>query len=98
MLKVVETLGSTGAALLIALTGLAVAIVGDHGQRRASTWFGVAVAAIGTVAAFISALEPSSAGDAATSLIFAGLALVVVPLAVKAIRASRASGGSVAPL
>ena len=98
VLKVVEDLSSTSSALLLAVGGLAVAVVGDHGQRRASTWFGVAVAAIGTVAAFISALEPSSAGDTATSLIFAGLALVVVPLAVKAIRASRASGGSVAPL
>ena len=98
VLKVVENLSSTSSALLLAVAGLAVAVVGDHGQRRASTWFGVAVAAIGTVAAFISALEPSSTGDTATSLIFAGLALVVVPLAVKAIRASRASGESVAPL
>ncbi len=97
VLKVVENLSSTSSALLLAVAGLAVAVVGDHGQRRASTWFGVAVAAIGTVAAFISALEPSSTGDTATSLIFAGLALVVIPLAVKAIRASRASGGSVAP-
>lgn len=98
VLKVVENLSSTSSALLLAVAGLAVAVVGDHGQRRASTWFGVAVAAIGTVAAFISALAPSSTGDTATSLIFAGLALVVVPLAVKAISASRASGGSVAPL
>lgn len=98
VLKVVENLSSTSSALLLAVAGLAVAVVGDHGQRRASTWFGVAVAAIGTVAAFISALEPSSTGDTATSLIFAGLALVVVPLAVKVISASRASGESVAPL
>jgi hypothetical protein len=97
VLKVVENLSSTSSALLLTVAGLAVAVVGDHGQRRASTWFGVAVAAIGIVAAFISALEPSSTGDTATSLIFAGLALIVVPLAVKAIRASRASGGSVAP-
>ncbi|MEO8265824.1 MAG: DUF2510 domain-containing protein [Ilumatobacteraceae bacterium] len=98
VLKVVENLSSTSSALLLAVAGLAVAVVGDHGQRRASTWFGVAVAAIGTVAAFVSALEPSSTGDIATSLILAGLAMVVVPLAVKAVRASRASGGSVAPL
>jgi hypothetical protein len=89
VLKVVVNLGSTGAALILALTGLAVAIVGDHGQRRATTWFGVAVAAIGTVAFFAAALEPSSTGDAASTLIFAGLALVVVPAVFKAIRASR---------
>ena len=97
VLKVVEDLTSTSGALMLAVAGLAVAVVGDHGQRRASTWFGVAVGAIGTVAAFTSALTPSSTGDIATTLIFAGLALVIAPLLVKAIRASRASDGSVAP-
>ena len=47
VLKVIENLSSTSSALLLAVAGLAVAVVGDHGQRRASTWFGVAVAASG---------------------------------------------------
>jgi hypothetical protein len=97
VLKVVETLGSTGAAFLIALTGLAVAIVGDHGQRRASTWFGVAVAAIGTISVFAASLTPSSTGDFATTLILAGVALVVIPLVVKRIRESRGSPEEAAP-
>lgn len=96
--KVVESLGSTGAALLIAFTGLAVAIVGDHGQRRASTWFGVAVAAIGTVAVFASSLKPSSAGDIATTLILSGAALVVIPLVVKRMRETPAAPQETNPL
>ena len=97
VLKVVESLGSTSAALLIALTGLAVAIVGDHGQRRASTWFGVAVAGIGTIAVFASSLKPSTNGDIATTLILAGVALVVIPLVVKRIRESRSSPQEATP-
>ena len=91
VLKVVESLGSTGAAVLVALTGLAVAIVGDHGQRRASTWFGVAVAGIGTIAVFASSLNPTTTGDLATTLILSGVALVVIPLVVKRIHESRGS-------
>ena len=89
VLKVVESVGSTGAALLIGLTGLAVAIVGDHGQRRASTWFGVAVAAIGTIAVFASSLTPTNTTEIATTLILSGTALVVIPFVVQRIRASR---------
>jgi hypothetical protein len=91
VLKVVQNLGSTGGALLLTLAGLAVAVVGDHGQRRATTWFGVAVAAIGTIAFFTSAFEPSSTTEQATPLILSGLLLVVAPTVVKALRASRAS-------
>lgn len=89
VLKVVQNLGSTGGALLLTVGGLVVAIVGDHGQRRASTWFGVAVAAIGTIAVFFSALEPKTTGDIATTLILSGLILIVAPGLVMVIRASR---------
>jgi hypothetical protein len=91
VLKVVQNLGSTGSALLLTIAGLAVAVVGDHGQRRATTWFGVAIAAIGTIAFFTSAFEPGSATEQATPLILSGLLLVVAPTVVKALRASRAS-------
>jgi uncharacterized protein DUF2510 len=89
VVKVVEDLGSTGSALLLAIAGLAIAAVGNNGQRRASTWFGVAVVAIGTVAVFASAIEPNSAADLATTLIISGVALIVAPGLLKAIRASR---------
>jgi hypothetical protein len=91
VLKVVENVGSTGAAVLLAVAGLVVAVVGDHGQRRATTWFGVAVAAIGTIAVFTSTMKPSSTGDIATTLIISGLVLVAVPAVAKVIVASRSN-------
>ncbi len=93
VLKVVENVGSTGTAVLLAVAGLAVAVVGDHGQRRATTWFGVAVAAIGTIAVFTSTMKPSSTGDIATTLIISGLVLIAVPAVIKVIRASRSTQG-----
>jgi Protein of unknown function (DUF2510) len=89
VVKVVQDLGSTGAALLLVVAGLAVSAVGDHGQRRASTWFGVGVAAIGVVSFFFSALTPSSVGDVATTLIMSGVLLTVAPGVFKVVRASR---------
>ena len=105
VLKVVQNLGSTGSALLLTIAGLAVAVVGDHGQRRATTWFGVAVAAIGTIAFFTSAFEPSSATEQATPLILSGLLLGrrtdrgqgaarVTRFATGRVTASASSGGS----
>ena len=91
VLKVVQDLGSTGGALLLTFAGVVVAVVGDHGQRRATTWFGVAVAAIGTVTFFTSVFEPSSTTEQATTLILSGLVLVVAPTIVNAVRASRTS-------
>jgi hypothetical protein len=57
----------------------------------------VAIAAIGTIATFASALEPSSTGDTATLLILSGLALVVIPALVKRIRDSEDSLDDVPP-
>ena len=36
VLKVVQDLGSSGGALLLTFAGVVVAVVGDHGQRRAT--------------------------------------------------------------
>jgi hypothetical protein len=90
-LKVVENVGSTGTALLLLIAGLVVAVVGDHGQRRATTWFGVAVAAIGTIAVITSMITPNSTGDVGTTLIVAGLLLIAVPAGAKVFRASRSA-------
>jgi hypothetical protein len=91
VLKVVENVGSTGTAVLLAVAGLVVALVGDHGQRRATTWFGVAVAAIGTIGVFTSSMEPSSTGDIATTLIISGIVLIAVPAVAKIIKVSRSA-------
>jgi hypothetical protein len=95
VLKVVENLTSSGGAFLLAIAGLVVAFVGDHGQRRASTWFGVAVVAVGTIAVFASATKPTTPGETATMLVLAGVVLVVAGIVVKVARRRRepAAGG-----
>ena len=97
VVKVVENLTSTSGALLLTVAGVAVALVGDHGQRRATTWIGVAIAAIGTISTFASLLEPSSTGDTGTMLVLAGLALVVVPVLVRRARESEDAMKDVPP-
>ena len=87
--KVVQNLGSTGGALLLVIAGVAVSAVGDHGQRRATTWFGVGVAAIGVISFVFSTLEPSSVRGFATTLIVSGVLLTVAPVVFKVIRAAR---------
>ena len=91
VLKVVDNFGSTGAAFLVAVAGVVVAFVGDHGDRRASTWFGVGVASIGIVAAVVSTLTPTTAEETAASLVIAGVVLYAVAALVKSV-----SGGSAA--
>lgn len=89
VVKVVQNLGSTGAALLLAIAGVAVSVVGDHGHRRATTWFGVGVAAIGVISFVFSALEPNSVRGVATTLIVSGALLTVAPVVFRVIQASR---------
>jgi hypothetical protein len=90
----VSKLDDPGGTLLIVLVGLVVSIVGSHGERRATTWYGAAMASIGVVAFLVAAIEPTSQGDTAIVAIVAGLILVAVPLVISAVRASRDAGGA----
>ncbi|MCU1502130.1 MAG: hypothetical protein JWM12_1484 [Ilumatobacteraceae bacterium] len=89
----VSKLDDTGGTLLIVLVGLVVCIVGSHGERRATTWYGAAMASIGVVAFLVAAIGPSSQSEIATVAVFAGVILVVVPLVISGVRASRAASG-----
>jgi hypothetical protein len=87
--KVIENLGSTGSTLLLAIAGVAVAVVGDHGERRATTWFGVGVGAAGVIAFFASEFTPNSTGDLTETLLIASAVLIAGPAIIKRVRASR---------
>ncbi len=86
----VAQLDDTGGTLLIILVGAAVCVVGSHGERRATTWYGAAVAAIGVVAFFVAVVEPTSAGTVGAVVVTAGIVLIVAPLVIDAIKANRA--------
>lgn len=87
----VSTFGGAGGPLFVAIVGALVCLVGSHGARRATTWWGAALVAGGMVAFIGVMAEPSSNTAVAATAIVSGLLLVAVPWA-----ASRLSGGSAA--
>jgi hypothetical protein len=84
-----SNLGDTGATILIVAVGLLVCFVGSHGDRRATTWWGALLTAIGLVGFFVATMTPDSVGSTAAVLLVSGLLLIVGPAAARAIRASR---------
>jgi hypothetical protein len=90
----VSKLDNTGGTLLIVLVGVAVCVVGSHGVRRATTWYGALIASVGVVAFLVAAMKPTSIGAVGSDLIIAGLLLIALPVIIKLVRANRTSSGS----
>jgi hypothetical protein len=88
---------STGGAALVAAVGVVVCLVGSHGERRATTWWGAVLATVGVVALVLLAIEPSSEGGVRTALILAGAVLIAGPMIVGAIRRSGQQEGAMPP-
>ncbi|MGD9998218.1 MAG: DUF2510 domain-containing protein [Ilumatobacteraceae bacterium] len=93
---VVSELGATGGSFLATIVGAVVCYVGGHGSRRATTWWGALITAVGLVSLFGSALEPDTVSGLSTVLFLSGAALIAVPLIVLAIRESNRSNASTA--
>lgn len=80
--------GDTTGPLLILVVGLVICVVGSHGERRAATWLGAALAAIGLVLLVGIQMEPNSAAASGGVAIISGLALVAIAAASTPIRAA----------
>jgi len=80
--------GDTSGPLLVLVVGLVICVVGTHGERRATTWLGAALAAIGIVSLVAVQMEPSSASSAGAVAIVSGLALVAIAALSAPIRAA----------
>jgi hypothetical protein len=78
--------GSTSGPILVFAVGLLVCLVGAHGARRATTWWGALLAAAGAVAFIAIQWEPGSVGSVGGVAIVSGLALIAIPLVVAPIR------------
>ncbi len=92
--------GSVTGPLLVLIVGLLICAIGTHGARRATTWWGAALAAIGTVALVAVQWEPRSSSAIGGVAILSGLLLVVIPLVASplfAALASNRSGGADQP-
>lgn len=63
------------APLLVLAVGLVLCIVGTHGGRRATTWWGAALASIGLVAEVAIQWKPDSTGASGGTMIVTGLIL-----------------------
>jgi len=79
--------GDTTGPLLVVVVGLVICIVGSHGERRATTWLGAGLAAIGIVSLVAVQMEPSSASSAGGVAIVAGLVLIAIAALSAPIRA-----------
>jgi len=82
--------GDVGGPLLLLAIGFLICIVGTHGNRRATTWWGAVLAAIGVVSFVVVQWKPGSISATGGSLVVAGLALVGIPFLIAPLRAALA--------
>ena len=80
--------GDTSGPILVLIVGLIICIVGTHGERRATTWWGAALAAIGIVSLVAIQMEPDSAAATGTAALISGLVLVAIAALSTPIRAA----------
>lgn len=88
-LLLIDEFGETWGPLLMIAVGVIVSIVGSHGSRRATTWWGAVLAAAGIVALVITEMEPSSVDAIGGSLLIAGAVLVIAPMLATGLRRLR---------
>ncbi len=70
--------GSDTGPILVLVVGLLICIVGTHGNRRATTWLGALLAAVGVISFVVVQFEPSSTGAGGTAVIISGLVLIAM--------------------
>jgi hypothetical protein len=83
--------GGLPGPILVLVVGLLICVVGAHGSRRATTWWGAALATIGMVAIVEVQWKPDSTGAIGGVAIVSGLLLLGIALLVGAISASNAT-------
>lgn len=69
-------LGDDAGPVFVAIVGLLVCVVGTHGSRRATTWWGAAMASVGLVWFVMLQATPDSTRSIGGAIIIAGALLV----------------------
>ncbi len=85
----VARFGSTAGPLFVTLVGALVCMVGSHGARRATTWWGAALLAGGTVAFIAVQVKPDSSIAIGGTVLMSGALLVMAPFVAAKIRDGR---------
>jgi hypothetical protein len=80
--------GDNWAPIFVLIVGLVVCLVGSHGERRATTWWGAVLTAIATVWFVAVQWEPDSSVAFGGVLLVAGVALVVIPFGAAPLQAA----------
>lgn len=81
-----DDFGSDTGPVLVFIVGILVCVVGAHGSRRATTWWGALLAAIGVVSFVAVQWEPDSTGSIGGAAVLSGLLLIALGLAAAPIR------------
>ncbi len=89
----VNDFGQTSGPIFVMVVGLIVCLVGSHGGRRATTWWGAVLLAGGMIAFVGTEMNPASSSSTGTVAIIAGLVLIGVSLVASAIRRGKAADG-----
>jgi len=92
-----DEFGDTMGPLFVLVVGLLICVVGTHGARRATTWWGALLTAIGVVSFVAVQWKPSSTGAVGGVAIVAGLVLVGIPLVAAPIRVAIAQNRAGGP-
>lgn len=85
--------GEASGPVFVCIVGFLVCLVGSHGGRRATTWTGAGLAAVGLVAFVAVQVQPESTTAAGVTGIVAGTLLVALPALAAPLR-RRAKGVS----
>ena len=75
-----DEFGDTGGPIMVVVVGVLVCLVGAHGARRSTTWWGALLASIGAVAFVAVQWEPQSVSSTGGVAIVTGAVLIVAPL------------------
>ena len=86
--------GEKSAPIFVLIVGLVVSLVGSHGARRATTWWGAVLTAIAVVWFVAVQWEPGSNSAIGGVLLVAGVVLVLIPFVLAPLRAAMQARGS----
>ncbi|MEX1105757.1 MAG: hypothetical protein WEB78_06125 [Ilumatobacteraceae bacterium] len=89
---VADQAGEVGGPALVSIVGVLVTVIGAHGDRRASTWFGAIITAIGVAAVIGIMIEPDTPAASGTTALLVAAVLIGGPMVFRVVRGRSNTG------